>query len=144
MPYSSIRIAILAALLALLLTGCQSSSGPTLSAPDALEQSQTGQVKLVDIRTPKEWRQTGVAEGALRIDMTSRSFMDELLSAVEGDKDAPIAIICRTGNRTTYVQNALMKQGFTNVFNVKEGMAGSSAGPGWLRRGLPVDACETC
>jgi rhodanese-related sulfurtransferase len=76
--------------------------------------------------------------------MTSRSFMDDLLAAVDGDKDAPIAIICRTGNRTTFTQRALMKQGFTNVFNVKEGMAGSGAGPGWLRRGLPVQACATC
>ena len=32
----------------------------------------------------------------------------------------------------------LEAQGFTQVFNVREGMAGSAAGPGWLRRGLPL------
>jgi rhodanese-related sulfurtransferase len=47
-------------------------------------------------------------------------------------------LICRTGNRTTQVQRYLEAQGFTQVFNVREGMAGSAAGPGWLRRGLPL------
>jgi rhodanese-related sulfurtransferase len=144
MPSKSTILVPLATLLVLLLTGCQTSQGPTLSAPDTLQKLQADELTLVDIRTPKEWRQTGVAEGALRIDMTSSSFTDDLLAAVDGNKNAPIAIICRTGNRTTYTQRALMKQGFTNVFNVKEGMVGSGAGPGWLRRGLPVEACTTC
>jgi len=34
--------------------------------------------------------------------------------------------------------------GFSQVYNVKVGMKGSAAGPGWLKRGLPVDACGTC
>ncbi|ESQ14178.1 MAG TPA: rhodanese-like domain-containing protein [Chromatiaceae bacterium] len=133
-----------AILSAILLVGCQSSQRPTLSAPEAYEQFQADALTLVDIRTPKEWRQTGVAEGALRIDMTSATFLNDLLSAVDGDKNAPIAIICRTGNRATFIQRALMERGFTNVLNIKEGMTGSSAGPGWLRRGLPIEACKTC
>ena len=129
---------------ALFLTACVAESGPTLSAPEALEQTKSGQMTLIDIRTPPEWRQTGVAEGALRIDMRDRAFVDKILDAVDGNKDAPIAIICRTGNRTTYTQKALQDMGFTNIYNVKEGMAGSGAGPGWLRRGLPVEPCKTC
>ena len=58
----------------------------------------------------------------------------------QGPSD-PIALICRTGNRTTQVQRYLQGQGFTNVYNVKEGMAGSGAGPGWIKRGLPVESC---
>jgi rhodanese-related sulfurtransferase len=144
MPIAAARLLILALLSAALLAACQTSQGPTLTAPEALTRTQAGELTLVDIRTPKEWRQTGVAEGALRIDMTSRTFVDDLLGAVDGNKDAPIAIICRTGNRTTYTQRALMERGFSSVYNVKEGMAGSGAGPGWLRRGLPVQRCETC
>ena len=37
------------------------------------------------------------------------------------------------------VQHYLQANGFTRVFHVREGMAGSSAGPGWLKRGLPID-----
>lgn len=119
-----------------------------MSAPEALEAAQSGKLKLIDIRTPPEWKQTGVARDALRINMLhpqgAAGFLNEVLSNVGGDKSAPIALICRTGNRTTQVQKFLQAQGFTNVYNVKEGMAGSSAGPGWLARKLPVEACSAC
>jgi len=57
--------------------------------------------------------------------MTGKTFVEDILRAVDGDKDAPIAIICRTGNRTTDTQKALQEIGFTQVYNAKEGMAGS-------------------
>lgn len=139
-----VRMAIFAVLTALFVAACTADAGPTLSAPEAFEKSRVGEITLIDIRTPGEWRQTGIAEGALPIDMTRRTFVDEILAAVDGNKDAPIAIICRTGNRTTYTQKTLAKMGFTNVYNIKEGMIGSTAGPGWLQRGLPVEGCQTC
>jgi rhodanese-related sulfurtransferase len=111
LPIATVQLLILALLSLTLLGACQTSQGPTLTAPEALTRTQAGELTLVDIRTPKEWRQTGVAEGALRIDMTSKTFVDDLLGAVDGNKDAPIAIICRTGNRTTYTQRALMERG---------------------------------
>ena len=49
----------------------------------------------------------------------------------------------RTLTASTQVQRYLQSQGFTNVYNVKEGMAGSGAGPGWIKRGLPVETCST-
>jgi len=121
------------------VVACTADAGPVLSAPDAFAKSRTGQLTLIDIRTPREWRETGVAQGALPIDMSRTTFVQELLAAVGGDTDAPIGIICRTGNRTTYTQKALQEMGFTKVYNVKEGMIGSRAGPGWIRRGLPVE-----
>jgi rhodanese-related sulfurtransferase len=71
-------------------------------------------------------------------------FLNEVLAKVGGDRTAPIALICRTGNRTTQVHRFLKAQGFTQVYNVREGMAGSGAGPGWLARRLPVEACKAC
>jgi len=141
---SSIRRAVLAAGAAFFVVACTANAGPILSAPEALEKSRAGEITLIDIRTPREWRETGIAEGALPIDMTRKTFVQEILAAVDGDKDAPIGIICRTGNRTTYTQKALQEMGFTNVYNVKEGMIGSGAGPGWVQRGLPVEDCRTC
>ncbi len=113
-----------------------------LSAPEAHRMAAAGEVLLVDIRTPAEWRQTGVPQGAVLINMLHpqgpAGFAEELLRHVEGDLDAPIALICRTGNRTTQVQRDLQQRGFTRIYNVREGMAGSDAGPGWLKRGLPL------
>lgn len=133
------------ALLLFLTTGVFAQE---MSAPDAYEAVKSGKLTLIDIRTPSEWKQTGVAPGAARINMIhpqgAAGFLNEVLAKVGGDKTAPIALICRTGNRTSQVQRFLQAQGFTQVINVSEGMAGSRAGPGWLARKLPVDACSTC
>lgn len=117
-----------------------------MSAPEALAASGAGEVRLIDIRTPQEWRQTGVAPGAGRVDFYRgpEVLIQSVLQMVGGDKNAPIALICRTGNRTAMAQQYLQSQGFTKVYHVKEGMAGSPAGPGWLTRGLPVEPCPTC
>jgi rhodanese-related sulfurtransferase len=120
---------------------------PDLSAPEAAAQAQSGKLVLIDIRTPPEWKETGVAKGARLLNMQhpqgAPGFSNALLEQVNGDRNAPIALICRTGNRTTQVQRYLQSVGFTQVYNVKEGMAGSAAGPGWIKRGLPVDSCRT-
>lgn len=147
MPVHPLSLAA-TALLLLSINACSQNAGPTLSAPDAYAQAQAGALTLVDIRRPDEWRQTGVARGALQINMVhpqgTPGFVQALARVTGGDKDAPIALICRTGNRTRYMQQELLKAGYTQVYNVDEGMAGSDAGPGWLARGLPLDACQRC
>ena len=144
LPMKTIRFSICAALFAL----CSAAfANPDLAAPDAAAAVAAGKITLIDIRTPPEWKETGVAKGAKLINMLhpqgASGFTNALLDQVKGDRNAPIALICRTGNRTTQVQRYLQSQGFTQVYNVKEGMAGSGAGPGWLKRGLPVEACTT-
>ena len=133
---------------ALLAVGCSEAAGPSLSPEEALTKAQAKEITLVDIRTPPEWRQTGVAPVAELIDMADpkgpQAFLEKLLRSVGGDKSAPIALICRTGNRSGYLQEQLQSLGFTNVYNVPEGMAGSSAGPGWIRRGMPIRPCKDC
>jgi rhodanese-related sulfurtransferase len=119
-----------------------------ITAPEAHEALQQGKLTLIDIRTPMEWKQTGVAQGATRINMLhpqgAAGFLNEVLAKVGGDRTAPIALICRTGNRTSHVLRFLKSQGFTNVVHIPEGMAGSQAGPGWLARKLPTEACSSC
>lgn len=137
------------AVLALMLVGCGSSfSGPQLSASEAYTKAQQGELTIVDIRTPGEWHRTGVPVGALEINMIQPGglgqFVNKISAAVGGDKSAPIALICRTGNRSGQMQQALLDAGFTRVFNIREGMMGSGAGPGWRKRDLPVRQCTSC
>ncbi len=121
-------------------------AAPDLSAPEAHKAVEAGEIMLIDIRTPREWRQTGTAPGAARIDFYEGPdhMLENVLRLTEGDKHRPIGLICRTGNRTTTAQRFLQQQGFTRVYNVKEGMVGSGAGPGWLARNLPTDPCRRC
>lgn len=143
-----LSVAAAAAWLLLSIHGCSRDSGPTLAASDAYAQAQAGKLTLIDIRRPDEWRQTGVAKHALRIDMAqpqgANGFIQQVAAEMNGDKNAPIGLICRTGNRTTHMQAVLREAGFTQIYNINEGMAGSRAGPGWIARGLPVEACPNC
>lgn len=148
MPHRLHRaLAALACLLA--LAGPAAAQGALeLDAPEANRRASAGEITLIDIRRPEEWRQTGVAKNASRINMLhpggADGFTKAVLDRVKGDRNAPIALICRTGNRTARVQKFLQAQGFKRVYHVPEGMAGSSAGPGWVKRGLPIDACKSC
>ena len=148
MPLPRLFVATATALMLLSVIACSGESGPELTAPEAYAQAQAGKLILIDIRRPDEWRKTGVAKEALRINMAhprgASRFVQQVAAEVGGDRNTPIGLICRTGNRTTHMQQALREAGFTQVYNIREGMAGSAAGPGWIARGLPVEPCRTC
>ncbi len=132
------------------LLACQprDSSAASISAIEAWDRVESGQLTLIDIRRPEEWRETGVARHALRIDLRHpggrQGFVEAVTAAVHGDRTAPVALICRTGNRTGRMHAVLIEAGFTEVMHVGEGMLGSRAGPGWIRQGLPIESCAAC
>ena len=138
----------IATALLLTMTGCARDSGPTLSAPDAYARAQSGELTLIDIRHPDEWLQSGVAKGALRIDMASKQgeagFVQQVDRRLKGNKHTPIGLLSLSGNRAANAQSILYKAGFTEVYNIREGMMGNSAGPGWIARGLPLEPCKGC
>ena len=109
-----------------------------MSVSKAHDQSKAGQLYLVDIRRPSEWKQTGVAKHAAKITMHQKGFLTRISKLTGGDKTAPVALICARGNRSTNMIKLLEQNGYTNVYNVKEGMLGSKEGPGWLAKGLPL------
>ena len=111
-----------------------------LRVEDAHKAALSGAVLLGDIRRPDEWQRTGVGEGAVALDMRRDDFIDALLEHTAGREDSPVALICARGVRSRGLTARLTSAGFTNMIDVPEGMLGSGAGPGWLKRGLPVVA----
>jgi rhodanese-related sulfurtransferase len=114
-----------------------------ISAPDARAAALAGSVIIIDVRSPREWRQTGVPSGARTVTIHNRNgikaFIAQMAKAVGGDKSKPIALICAAGARSARALKILTAAGFTKIQNVSEGMLGRpDAGPGWLKRGLPV------
>ena len=109
-----------------------------LSAPEAHSAAITGDIFLIDIRRPDEWALTGVGEAALPLDMRRPDFIDALLVAVGDDRTRRIALICARGVRSRRQGAQLVEVGFKNILDVPEGMLGSGAGPGWIKRGLPL------
>lgn len=111
-----------------------------LTPDEAHKAALAGEIILIDIRRPEEWLETRIAEGAIGLDMREENFVPTLVNLRQANPDTPIALICRTGNRSGYVTSALAAQGFTGLVDVNEGMVGGTNGPGWLKRGLPTYA----
>ena len=124
------------------------ASGPVIAADEAQRLAQAGEILLIDVRSPQEWRQTGVPAGARAVTIHDPNGLVGFLGAVQrelgGDFDSPIAVICARGNRSSLAQSALNEAGYSRVLNIREGMLGSVDGPGWLARGLPTEACAGC
>ncbi len=131
-----------------LAAGPASASHRVMTADEAKERLARGQMMLIDVRSPQEWRQTGIAPGARTVTIHDPGglpgFVEAVKATVGGDLDKGIAVICAVGNRSTIAHKALTEAGFTRVMNLKEGMLGGPYGPGWLPRGLPVEPCRNC
>ncbi|MEJ2125777.1 MAG: rhodanese-like domain-containing protein [Alphaproteobacteria bacterium] len=141
---------VLAATIVLLslTVGVQAENNSYLPPAKAYEMVQAEKATLIDIRHPEEWRQTGIAKGALRVEMVApqmaTEFAQQVRKAVGGMTDAPIILICRTGHRTSLMQAALTQLGFKHVYQVYGGMMGRIGAPGWVATGLPVEPCPKC
>lgn len=144
--YSLTRRAILVGAGATLIAGGATAAyfyrpnyeGGALTVTEAHQAALSGKVFLVDVRRPDEWEKTGVGVGANPIDMRRDDFIAELDKLTGGAKDAPVALICARGVRSARLSNRLTEAGYTNIIDVPEGMLGSTAGPGWLKTGLPT------
>ncbi len=120
-----------------------------LSPEEALARQQAGALVIVDVRTPPEWKQTGLPAGAVGLalqapDLKPRPGFPADMEVLLGAKDRPVALICRTGGRSSFAARWLESLGFSRVYNIAEGVAGGPNGPGWLRRGLPTTPCGDC
>ena len=84
-------------------------------------------IPIVDIRTPGEWRETGIVKNSVPIMFFNErggynmdAFLTELNAKVDTKKQ--FALICRTGSRTTMISAFLSKELGYNVINIKGGI----------------------
>lgn len=108
----------------------------------SVEQAQAAllenKIRLLDIRSRGEWRETGVAQGAWLVSMHEKRFPERLFAVGELAEGRTVALICATGGRSGAVLRALRDAGHEDYVDVSEGMLGSSVGPGWIATGLPI------
>lgn len=112
------------------------------SVAEAYEALQQDEIRLLDIRSPKEWGETGVAQGAWPVSLHLEGFSNRLMAARVLAQDRPVALICATGGRSGAVFKNLKEAGYESFIDVSEGMLGSSVGAGWINTGLPVISLE--
>lgn len=95
---------------------------------------RAGGARLIDIREPQEWHQTGVAWGAT---LLPQAQLDRCIGELER---RPSILVCRSGNRTEQARRELEARG-VRVWEVEGGMLA------WIEAGLPLShpiAADRC
>ncbi len=84
-------------------------------------------IKIIDIRTPGEWKETGIIKGSIPImffdeqgNYNLETFIPQLNKYVK--KGEKFALICRTGSRTQVLGSHLGKQMGYNVIDLQGGI----------------------
>jgi rhodanese-related sulfurtransferase len=102
-----------------------SEAGKEVSRDEAQKLSDEG-AQVIDVRADHEW-EAGRISGATHLPL------DELAQrAGEIDKDRPVVLYCRGGNRSTMAAAALAEAGY-DAAKLSEGIVG------WDEAGLPLD-----
>jgi rhodanese-related sulfurtransferase len=103
----------------------EAGEAPEVSREEAQKLIEDG-AQLVDVRADHEW-EVGRIAGAIHLPL------DELAQrAGEIDKERPVVLYCRGGNRSSMATAALLDAGY-DAAKLSEGIVG------WDEAGLPVD-----
>jgi len=112
-----------------------------IDSKTAYEMQQNG-VMIIDVRTKREFN-TLRAKNSINIPVFyeqngkrvfNRNFGNEIYTAVQKDLNKKIILICRSGSRTKLASNLLAYNGFTNVYNIKNGFQYD-----WTEVNLPTE-----
>lgn len=123
--------------------GKQTVLGLYVTAKEAYAKWETEpeKVKIIDVRTPEEYLFVGHPPMAWKIPLAAQVYewdaekkqfpMKPLMDFVDRVKqvaapDETLMLMCRSGGRSAMAANALAKAGFTNVYNIIDGMEGDA------------------
>lgn len=119
---------LLSTLLLVLTTtlACAGTARDITSAEAKIIMDKSKNVYLLDVRTPDERRQGYIAGSVLiPIDQVEKRI-------AEIPKKRPVIVYCAVGSRSRPVAQALARNGYAEVYNMRDGIFG------WYRNGLPV------
>jgi rhodanese-related sulfurtransferase len=102
----------------------------TISPRQLADLYKNGQIDLIDVRTPVEFRELHATDA--RNVPLDRLDPVALMQARNGSKDEPLYLICRSGSRGRQACEKFLAAGFTHVVNVEGGTLA------WAEGGLPV------
>jgi len=146
--------------------GKQTTLGLYVTATEAYEKWQAApdKVMILDVRTAEEFMFVGHADMAWNIPVFSQSYqwdaekkkfpmqpLPDFVARVQkvAKPDDMLLVTCRSGGRGAVAVNMLAKAGFTNVYNITDGMEGDKVKDpnsvfdgqplvnGWKNSGLP-------
>lgn len=83
---------------------------------------------ILDVRTVNEYRD-GHLKDALLVPVKE---LASKIDKISSHKNKPIAIYCRSGNRSTVASQILIKEGFKEIYNLRPGIKG------WEKEKYPI------
>ncbi len=92
--------------------------------------------RVIDVRTPQELAMLGGRIDAPRFTNLIRGWLEFQIETLVPDKGTPIVVYCGVSQRSPLAAEALMKMGYTDVKNYRDGFFN------WKRAGLPVVATD--
>jgi hydroxyacylglutathione hydrolase len=98
------------------------------------ELANGGRMRVLDVREATEWN-AGHIDGA---HLQSYRQLERRIADLPFAPDAPIAVICHSGSRSSTAASMLRHHGFTRVANVTGGMVA------WKKAGLPMVDAAGC
>ncbi len=116
-----------------------------VSVSDAKKMIEEGNVFILDVRTPHEFDAAHI-EGAVLIPIASlknppgepvlppEDLLVNRMDELPDDCDANILVYCKTGARSTNASKILLNAGYTNVYNMQEGIKP------WIDAGYSVES----
>lgn len=87
---------------------------------------------VIDVRTPAELNMFGGYIDAPRFFNIARGWLEFQIEAAVPDKNTPIVVYCGANQRSPLAADTLMKLGYKNVKNYRDGFFN------WKRAGLPL------
>ena len=75
-------------------------------------------VQLVDVRTPQEYK-AGFIKNAINIDFFNQSNFQKAFE--QFDKEKPLYLYCRSGNRSQKAAQKLVDMGFKDIYDLRGG-----------------------
>jgi rhodanese-related sulfurtransferase len=102
----------------------------SISPRQLAELCGQGEIDLIDVRTPVEFREFHAT--AARNVPLDRLDPAAVMRDRNGREDRPLYVICRSGSRGRQACEKFLAAGFTNVVNVEGGTLA------WVECGLPV------
>ena len=111
-----------------------------INIENALENYNSKNLKIIDIRTLKEWKMTGIIPNSFLVNMHNEDFSENLdfIKQVEdiinNNQDIDIAFICASGARSEIAAQYFIDKEYTNIFHIPLGILGKEK-DGWLYLG---------
>jgi rhodanese-related sulfurtransferase len=103
-------------------------------SPDEVQAMQAKGALVVDVRTPEEWKTSGLiagSKGLTYFDATGGYDKDgwlKRLQALKTSPDQPLVLVCRSGHRSATVGKMLLSDaGYDKVYHLEKGIRAWSA-----------------